>query len=149
MRDSKLVIHESELLFKVIAERSERTSAMITTDLEFSKWPEMFKNATLVAALVDRLTYHSHILNMNGESYRFPKCAQKEVVVFLRSKWLRNSQPHGSVFRNHSGSKIHGHVVHFFIDIHTFESIDRFPTPKKTAFAVLFCFCFIIPKQER
>ena len=139
MRDSKLVIHESELLFKVIAERSERTSAMITTDLEFSKWPEMFKNATLVAALVDRLTYHSHILNMNGESYR----------SFLRSKWLRNSQPHGSVFRNHSGSKIHGHVVHFFIDIHTFESIDRFPTPKKTAFAVLFCFYFIIPKQER
>ena len=133
MRDSKLVIHESELLFKVIAERSERTSAMITTDLEFSKWPEMFKNATLVAALVDRLTYHSHILNMNGESYRFPKCAQKEVVVFYAQ----------------SGSEIHGHVVHFFIDIHTFESIDRFPTPKKTAFAVLFCFYFIIPKQER
>lgn len=65
MRDSKLVIHESELLFKVIAERSERTSAMITTDLEFSKWPEMFKDATLVVALVDRLTYHSHILKMS------------------------------------------------------------------------------------
>ena len=63
-------IEESELLFKVIAERSERTSTMITTNLEFFKWPEMFKNATLVAALVDRLTYHSHILNMNGESYR-------------------------------------------------------------------------------
>ena len=113
MRDSKLVIHESELLFKVIAERSERTSAMITTDLEFSKWPEMFKNATLVAALVDRLTYHSHILNMNGESYRFPKCAQKEVVVFTlkvaqkftatwlsfsQSQWLKNSRPCGSLF---------------------------------------------------
>ena len=35
---------------------------MITTNLEFSKWPEMFKDATLVVALVDRLTYHSHIL---------------------------------------------------------------------------------------
>lgn len=78
MRDSKLVIHESELLFKVIAERSERTSAMITTDLEFSKWPEMFKNATLVAALVDRLTYHSHILNMNGESYRFQNVRRRK-----------------------------------------------------------------------
>ena len=78
MRDSKLVIHESELLFKVIAERSERTSAMITTDLEFSKLPEMFKNATLVAALVDRLTYHSHILNMNGESYRFQNAHKRK-----------------------------------------------------------------------
>ncbi|MCR4666569.1 MAG: IS21-like element helper ATPase IstB [Desulfovibrio sp.] len=61
---------ESELIFKVIAERSERTSTVITTNLEFSKWTEMFANATLVAALVDRLTYHSHILNMNGKSYR-------------------------------------------------------------------------------
>lgn len=78
MRDCKLVIHESEPLFKVIAERSERISVMITTDLEFSKWPEMFKNATLVAALVDCLTYHSHILNMNGESYRFQNARRRK-----------------------------------------------------------------------
>ena len=78
MRDCKLVIHESELLFKVIAERSERTSSMITTDLEFSKWPEMFKNATLVAVLVDRLTYQYHILNMNGESYRFQNARRRK-----------------------------------------------------------------------
>ena len=45
---------------KVIAERSERIITMITINLEFSKWPEMFKDATLVAALVDCLTYHSH-----------------------------------------------------------------------------------------
>lgn len=38
---------------------------MITTNLEFSKWPEMFKDATLVVALGDRLTYHSHILKMS------------------------------------------------------------------------------------
>lgn len=61
---------ESELLFKVIAERSERASTMITTNLEFSRWTEMFANDTLTAALVDRLTYHSHVMNMNGESYR-------------------------------------------------------------------------------
>ena len=41
---------------------SERIITMITINLEFSKWPEMFKDATLVAALVDCLTYHSHIL---------------------------------------------------------------------------------------
>lgn len=38
---------------------------MITTNLEFSKWPEMFKDATLVVGVVDRLTYHSHILKMS------------------------------------------------------------------------------------
>ena len=61
---------ESELLFKVIAERSERSSTIITTNLEFSKWTDMFSNAMLVSALVDRMTYHSHVLNMNGTSYR-------------------------------------------------------------------------------
>lgn len=61
---------ESELLFKVISERSERSSTVITTNLEFSRWPEMFTNDTLVAAMIDRLTYHSAVLNMNGKSYR-------------------------------------------------------------------------------
>lgn len=46
------------LQVKVIAERSERIITMITINLEFSKWPELFKDATLVAALVDCLTYH-------------------------------------------------------------------------------------------
>ena len=64
--------------FKVIAERSERIITMITINLEFSKWPELFKDATLVAALVDCLTYHSHILNMNGESYRFQNAHKRK-----------------------------------------------------------------------
>ena len=67
------------LQVKVIAERSERIITMITINLEFSKWPEMFKDATLVAALVDCLTYHSHILNMNGESYRFQNTRKRKL----------------------------------------------------------------------
>ena len=63
---------------KVITERSERIITMITINLEFSKWPEMFKDATLVAALVDCLTYHSHILNMKGESYRFQNARKRK-----------------------------------------------------------------------
>ena len=63
---------------KVIAERSERIITMITINLEVSKWPEMFKDAILVAALVDCLTYHSHILNMNGESYRFQNARKRK-----------------------------------------------------------------------
>ena len=68
---------ESGLLFKVITERSERGSTLITTNLVFSKWTEMFASDTLVAALVDRLTYRSHVLNMNGESYRLSSQQQR------------------------------------------------------------------------
>ena len=47
--------YESELLFKVISERSERSSTIVTTNLPFSKWTELFENVIMVSALVDRL----------------------------------------------------------------------------------------------
>ena len=65
---------QSELLFQVISERSERSSVIITTNLDFSNWTEIFENQMMLSALIDRVTFHSHILNMNsadGEvSYR-------------------------------------------------------------------------------
>lgn len=62
--------HQSELLFKVVSDRSERGSVIVTTNLPFSKWTELFENTTMVAALIDRLTFKSHILDMNGDSFR-------------------------------------------------------------------------------
>lgn len=62
--------YESELLFKVISERSERSSTIVTTNLPFSRWTELFENSTMVSALVDRLTFRSHVLDMSGPSYR-------------------------------------------------------------------------------
>ena len=62
--------YESELLFKVISDRSERSSTIVTTNLPFSRWTELFENTTMVSALVDRLTYKSHVLDMSGPSYR-------------------------------------------------------------------------------
>ena len=62
--------YQSELLFKVIADRSERGSIIVTTNLAFSEWASLFENTAMVAALVDRLTFKSYILDMNGESYR-------------------------------------------------------------------------------
>jgi DNA replication protein DnaC len=62
--------YQSELLFKVISDRSERASVIVTTNLSFSQWTELFENTAMVAALVDRLTFKSHVLDMNGESYR-------------------------------------------------------------------------------
>ncbi len=62
--------HQSELLFKVISDRTENASTIVTTNLPFSKWTDLFENTTMVAALIDRLTYKSHVLDMTGESYR-------------------------------------------------------------------------------
>jgi len=71
--------HKSEMLFQVISERSERASVIVTTNLEFSRWTELFENEIMVAAMIDRLTFRSHILNMNvKDSYRLEKTLAKE-----------------------------------------------------------------------
>jgi DNA replication protein DnaC len=72
---------QSELLFQVISERSERGSLIISTNLEFSKWVDLFGDTMLTAALVDRVTYRAHILNMNGESYRLKESKMRNTKV--------------------------------------------------------------------
>jgi DNA replication protein DnaC len=70
--------HQSEMLFQVISERSERASVIVTTNLEFSRWMELFENEIMVAALIDRITFRSHILNMNvKDSYRLEQTRLK------------------------------------------------------------------------
>lgn len=61
----------AELLFQFFSNRYERGSVMITTNLEFSEWTNLFGNEKITAALLDRLTHKAHILLLNGESYRF------------------------------------------------------------------------------
>ena len=61
----------AELLFQVFAERYERASLLITTNLPFSEWEKVFQGERMTAALLDRLTHHCDIFEMNGESYRF------------------------------------------------------------------------------
>ncbi len=69
--------HQSEMLFQVISERSERASIIVTTNLEFSQWTELFENEIMVAALIDRITFRSHILDMNvKDSYRLLQTIQ-------------------------------------------------------------------------
>ncbi|MGB4184755.1 MAG: IS21-like element helper ATPase IstB [Caldicoprobacterales bacterium] len=60
----------SELLFTFLSLRAERKSTIITTNLSFDRWNEIFNDAVLTAALIDRMTHKSYVLNMNGESYR-------------------------------------------------------------------------------
>lgn len=60
----------SELLFTFLSLRAERKSTIITTNLSFDRWNEIFNDAVLTAALIDRLTHKSYVINMNGDSYR-------------------------------------------------------------------------------
>ena len=60
----------AELLFEVSSQRYERGSILVTTNLPFDEWTEVFGSERLTGALLDRLTHHVHILEMNGESYR-------------------------------------------------------------------------------
>ena len=60
----------AELLFEVFSQRCERGSILVTTNLPFDEWTEVFGSERLTGALLDRLTHHVHILGMNGDSYR-------------------------------------------------------------------------------
>jgi DNA replication protein DnaC len=60
----------AELLFEIFSQRYERGSILVTSNLPFDEWTEVFATERLTGALLDRLTHHVHILECNGESYR-------------------------------------------------------------------------------
>lgn len=93
-----LIRHQSELLFKFISDRSERSSTVVTTNLPFSKWTKLFENTTMVVALIDRLTFRSHVLYINRDSRPLKATMQKSSCQ--------------------SGSKFHERLAHFFIYIY-------------------------------
>jgi DNA replication protein DnaC len=61
----------AELLFQVFADRYERKSLLITSNLPFGEWGQVFQGERMTAALLDRFTHRCHIFELNGESYRF------------------------------------------------------------------------------
>src|ERR1700731_4770779 len=60
----------AKLLFEIFSQRHERGSTIVTSNLPFEEWTSVFGNQRLTGALLDRLTHHVHILELNGESYR-------------------------------------------------------------------------------
>ncbi len=60
----------AELLFEIISQSYERGSIIITSNLPFDEWTEVFGSERLTGAILDRLTHHLHSLEMNGESFR-------------------------------------------------------------------------------
>ena len=68
----------AELLFEVFSRRYERGSVLVTSNLPFDEWTSVFGAERLTGALLDRLTHHVHILEMNGESYRLKASRRRQ-----------------------------------------------------------------------
>ena len=68
----------AELLFEVISRCYERVSIIVTSNLPFAEWAQVFGNERMTGALLDRLTHHAHILEVNGESYRLKEAKRRE-----------------------------------------------------------------------
>ena len=69
---------EMEVLFTLLAERYERGSVMLTSNLPFSKWETIFKDPMTTAAAIDRLVHHSVILELNIPSFRLESAKQSK-----------------------------------------------------------------------
>ena len=76
----------AELLFEVFSQRYERGSTIVTSNLPFDEWTGVFASERLTGALLDRLTHHVHILEMNGDSYRLKQSKRR-----ARANHRRNS----------------------------------------------------------
>jgi DNA replication protein DnaC len=68
----------AELLFEIFSQRYERGSTLVTSNLPFDEWTEILGSERLTGALLDRLTHHVHILEMNGDSYRLKQSKQRQ-----------------------------------------------------------------------
>ena len=64
-------------LFEVFSQRYERGATIVTSNLPFDEWTSVFGSERLTGALLDRLTHHVHILEMNGESYRLAQSRRR------------------------------------------------------------------------
>lgn len=71
----------SEILFNLLSNRTQKGSMIITTNLPFDRWDEIFKDQVLTTAIIDRLAYKSHIIDLSGESYR-----AQETLKWINSK---------------------------------------------------------------
>ena len=70
----------AELLFEVFSQRYERGSVLVTTNLPFDEWTQVFGSERLTGALLDRITHHVHILEMNGDSFRLRGSRQNAIT---------------------------------------------------------------------
>ena len=107
---------EMEVLFTLLAERYERGSVMLTSNLPFSKWEQIFKDPMTTAAAIDRLVHHSVIMELNLPSYR------AEAAKQAKSRPRRHKRRPGRFGRVRRGGP-------FLFRFAALRSTKRPPTP--------------------
>ena len=78
------------MLFEIFSLRYERGATMVTSNLPFNEWTEVLGSERLTGALLDRLTHHVHILEMNGESYRLKESKRNRPAKPARQSPIQN-----------------------------------------------------------
>jgi hypothetical protein len=86
----------AELLFQIIADRTEQAAVILTTNLPFSEWTQVIPNARLCKALLDRITDRAHIIETGTESYRFRRTLEKRKKKTERPTPLPQAPPLGA-----------------------------------------------------
>ncbi len=77
----------ADILFEIFSQRHERSSTIVTSNLPFEEWTSVFGNQRLTGALLDRLTHHVHILELNAEIYRLKQSkARRQCATQLLTK---------------------------------------------------------------
>jgi DNA replication protein DnaC len=82
----------ADLLFEVITRRYERASTVITTNKPFSEWNDVFPNAACVVTLIDRLTHHAEVIQIEADSYRLKEAKERAAEKTRRRKDKRPAQ---------------------------------------------------------
>ncbi len=83
----------ADRLFEVFSQRYERGTIIVTSNLPFEEWPTVFRSERLTGALLDRLTHHVHILEMNGESYRLKQSSGRRRAMSARAEQNQATTP--------------------------------------------------------
>ena len=123
----------AELLFEIFSQRYERGSTLVTSNLPFDEWTSVFGSERLTGALLDRLTHHVHILEMNGDSFRLAHSKR-------RSRRARSEPPSDAPLRNEppqarrppiSGAFLLASVLHFYSGnpLQYLSGVDSFGSP--------------------
>ncbi len=80
----------TNLLFQFLAEQYERKSLLLTTNLAFSQWEQIFKDKQTTVAAVDRLVHHGYIIQFNGDSYRLKASLKNDKNIKIKKETIEN-----------------------------------------------------------